>query len=40
MVQGNVYYFQLGAFDDNQVTKTIPLEEFRLDQGETCREFQ
>lgn len=26
VVQGHVYYFQLKAFDGNQVTKTTPLD--------------
>lgn len=34
VLQGHVYYFQLRTFDDNQVTKTTPLEEFKLDQGD------
>lgn len=33
IVQGNVYHFQLRAFDQNQVTITSQLQEFYTDQG-------
>lgn len=34
VLQGHVYHFQLRAFDYGQITKTTPLEEFKLDQGD------